>query len=96
MYARILGYLIWHAPSLYAQTKFVDTIYSYNQDEKKLLKLATCFQLLFTLPFELSSLEDEAAQSRDTEVGRHRLHPKNITGPPKDRRGAKAQLVVTC
>ena len=61
MHARILGYLIHHAPSSAALTEIVRTIHSCGQDEKKLLELGRCFRLWFILPckFCISFVERE-------------------------------------
>ena len=45
MYARILGYLILHAPSAIARAKIVHVVHSYAQDEQTLSVLGEYFRL---------------------------------------------------
>ena len=52
IHARILGYLILHAPSLIACAEIVGLIHSYGQDENALLELGEHFLLYFICPCE--------------------------------------------
>ena len=59
IHARILGYLILHAPSSIARAEIVGLIHSYSQDEN-LLELGEHFLLYFICPCEscISSLDE--------------------------------------
>lgn len=50
IHARILGYLILHAPSSIARAEIVNVIHSYAQDENTLLALGEHFLLHLICP----------------------------------------------
>ncbi|KAG9309719.1 hypothetical protein JVU11DRAFT_10395 [Chiua virens] len=99
MHARILGYLILHAPSgsTTALAEIVRAIHSCSQDDQNLLNLGKCFRLWFVLPFKKAKGRTPASSDHPSRPSFDRLKEDlkaTITEAPKDHRQAKAQALI--
>ncbi|KAF8415091.1 hypothetical protein L210DRAFT_3588019 [Boletus edulis BED1] len=97
MHARILGYLILHAPSSTAQAEIVRAIHSCAQDERTLLALGKCFRLWFIIPFKKSRGRTPTPSSHPSRrsFDNVKVNLKEIMREaPRDHRGAKDQALI--
>ncbi|KAH7886546.1 hypothetical protein F5I97DRAFT_1867971 [Phlebopus sp. FC_14] len=97
MHARILGYLILHAPSHMAQSEVVKVIHSCAEDQKKLFDLGQCFRLWFIRPFKKSKGPTPRSSDHPSRPSFDRVKEDlkaQIKEAPKDRKGAKTQALI--
>ncbi|KAK7037503.1 hypothetical protein VNI00_010995 [Paramarasmius palmivorus] len=94
--ARVLGYLIIHAPN--AVSELLRVIHSCNNEPDKLFKLGECFINYFIRPFKKFKGRTPASSSRPSRPSFDKSTKKNlldkITEAPKDHKEAKRQALI--